>query len=212
MSASPTTYSVDSPFPRTRSYGYDHILDPKRWSHLVPVIAILSLGSLCVPNFALGTASGAAITAAILVGVEVIRALKLKDNNAPLMQVNLSPVAASLVLPVVRELILRGAVQPLMVRDIVWIVPAAAASFLGTSLSIATGVSIVATAMFTNFPFFDQHPSLLTASSILLATINDIALGVLAAQFSLDASIAASIVYFSTFETLTNPLLYGRKL
>jgi hypothetical protein len=186
----------------------DRILpNREKWGHLVPVIVTLSLGSLFVPNFALGTASGAALTAAAFVTQKTLRALhilKSKDDSAsPLLQV--SPLLRSLVLPVASELFLRGAAQPWIARGIVRIAPAAAATFLGTPLSIATGVSIVAIAVIAGLNhLFAIHKRvcLSAVACSFLETTSEIAFGVLAAQFGVSASLAAKIVYRSMLQAM----------
>ena len=174
----------------------DHIFRKKNL-YLVPVIAAVALGSLYVPNFAVGLASGAALSAVMHVGNKTLHALKIVKSNSDssfLKSVKFSPLFASLGLPVIDELVSRGVIQPAFARAIVWIAPAAAATFLGTPLSIATGVSIVATATF--FSLFDlrnehKHAPLHAVSS----TFSGIAFGVLATQFGLGASIAAHVFY-----------------
>jgi hypothetical protein len=162
-----------------------------KWSHLVPVIATLSLGSLFIPNSAREVFNATLIGTSALMLTAVIHKSTNPQESRYLFV--LTGFAAA------RELIFRGTFQPLLTRAIVWIVPTATATFLGTPLSIATGVSIVAIAAIVGFINFSNEyknaslPDVLYLS--LSTTITDIALGVLAARFGLEASLAAGSIF-----------------
>lgn len=181
--------------------------DPEKWYFLVPVIAAVALGSIYLPNVALGLAAGAAIAVVTNVSILALNALNVfeSDNDSEYIRlVRKSPVLCALVVPVGEELIFRGALQPLMTRAIISFAPAAAATFLGTPLSIATGVSIVATAaLFGLTHLFNAHKN--TPAQTLFATITGTAFGVLAAQFGLGASIAAHVA--NNTLTITHSLI-----
>lgn len=178
----------------------------EKWYYLVPVIAAVALSSLYVPNVALGLAVGTALSVTVNVAMQALTALNVleSDNNSSYLEmVQLSPLLYSLVLPVGEELVFRGVLQPLMSRAIVWIAPAAAATFLGTPLSIATGVSIVATAaIFGLIHLFNEHEN--APAQAVFSTLSGIALGVVAAQFGLGASIAAHIANNTLSVSLIN--------
>lgn len=203
MNATQTIYPKSAHLVAMNCIQVDRIFPyAEKWFYLVPVVAAVALGSLYLPNVALGLAAGTVMAVVVNVSVLALSALKVLKPDADssyLMSVQLSPVLSSLVVPVGEELIFRGALQPLITRAIVWIAPAAAATFLGTPLSIATGVSIATTAVIFGL-FHSANDYENAAVQGVFSTLSGVALGVLAAQFGLGAAMAAHVAN----NTLTN--------
>lgn len=164
--------------------------------YLIPTIGAIAIGTFFAPNFAVGLAAGAALGAAnivILVALQTLGIVKPEETESEYAKtLREFPASGTVVAPVIEELLFRGGLQPLMARAIVWIVPAAAAAFLGTPLSVATTVAIVATAAIFGFAhLFNSHPN--AHWQAIFSTMGGISFGLIAAQFGLPAAIAAHI-------------------
>lgn len=171
--------------------------NPMNWLYLVPTIGVLALGVLFAPStvpIGIGVGAGVFVLSAVTLIVLKVCNLVADDPDSEYEKDIIKfPLSATLLAPFLEEGIFRGLLQPLATRAILFIVPAAAAAFLGTGLSIAVTVSIVGTAAIFGFVhvFNDHKNSHIQAFSCTLAGI---AFGVVAAQFGLPAAIAAHIV------------------
>jgi membrane protease YdiL (CAAX protease family) len=183
----------------------DNLCNPKNWYYLIPTVGAITLGILFAPNFSIGLAAGGAIwfvATTISATLATCGFANLDDRNSEYMKTLFGfPLLATFFAPVGEELVFRGAIQPLLTRAIVWLVPAATAAFFGTGLGIATTVSIVATAAIFGFIHtFNKHKN--SHIQALVTGVQGIAFGVLAAQFGLGASIAAHMMVNTILFTL----------
>ena len=184
----------------------ENISNPKNWIYLVPTIGAVALCVFLAPATApLGIAAGV-----IIFSVNGLVALALKvanlvteDPDSEYQKTLLEyPLLATLVAPILEEGFFRGLVQPLAARTILLVAPAAAALYLGTGLSIAVTISIVATAaIFGLAHCFNNHKN--SHIQALTATCGGVAFGLLAAQFGLPAAIAAHMVNNTIAMTIT---------
>ncbi len=184
----------------------ENLSKPEKWLYLVPTIGALALGAFFIPNFAIGMAAGAGIFGAASVIAPALEALGIvKKEETPSEYAKFDqewPILTTLGFPVFEEALFRGGVMPVIARCVVLIIPATAAAFLGTPLSIAMTVSIVATAaIFGLLHLFNPHPN--AHLQAVAATISAIVLGLLAAQFGIGAAIAAHILNNTLVVTIT---------
>jgi membrane protease YdiL (CAAX protease family) len=172
-------------------------INPRNFFFLIPTITGVALGILFLPNFSLGLAIGAIelvvqITAfGILTSKGILK--KEDDKNSEYhKQIRKSLLAVCLFGPIVEEGVFRGFVQPLLTVGIQILVPAATAALFGTGLSVATAVSVVATAViFGAVHYFNPHKN--SHIQAVSCTVGGIVLGLLAVQFGIGASIAAHV-------------------
>lgn len=179
----------------------------KDWSYLVPTIGALALGVIFAPNVPIGMAIGVAGTAvSLLIVLTAYAAGKYAENEdseySKFIRDNL--LVATLAAPILEEGFFRGLLQPLTTRAILWIAPAAGLAFAGTAFSVATTVSIVATATFFGaLHASNNHKNAHTQA--VCATLGGIILGATAAQFGLSAAIAAHIINNTIAVSLPKP-------
>lgn len=171
--------------------------NPMNWLYLVPTIGVLALGVIFAPStvpIGIGIGVGVfALSTVTMIILKVCNLLADDDDSEYEKDILKYPLFGTLGAPIVEEGIFRGLLQPLATRAILFIVPAAAAAFLGTGLSIAVVVSIVATAAIFGFVHvFNDHKN--SHIQAFAATLGGVAFGVVAAQFGLPAAIAAHIV------------------
>jgi membrane protease YdiL (CAAX protease family) len=170
-----------------------NLCNPERWLYLIPTVGAIAVGIFFAPNFALGLAAGGAMfmgASIVLLTLNALGVIKEDPNNEYEQILDRFPLLGTLAAPLGEELVFRGALQPLLTRAVVFLAPTAAAAFLGTGLSIAAAVSIAVTA--TLFGLI--HISNLHANShiqAVIAAVQGVALGIIAVQFGLAASIAA---------------------
>ncbi len=165
--------------------------------YLVPTIGVLALGVIFAPStvpIGIGIGVGVfALSTVTMIILKVCNLLADDDDSEYEKDILKYPLFGTLGAPIVEEGIFRGLLQPLATRAILFIVPAAAAAFLGTGLSIAVVVSIVATAAIFGFVHvFNDHKN--SHIQAFAARLGGVAYGVVAAQFGLPAAIAAHIV------------------
>jgi membrane protease YdiL (CAAX protease family) len=182
-----------------------NLCNPLKWLYLVPTIGTMAIGILFAPNFAIGLAAGGAISLIGILSAVTLASLdimKTSDEDSEYAkQIRAFPLFATIVAPVGEELVFRGAMQPLLTKAIVSLAPAAAVAFLGTSLSIATSVAIAASAALFGFVhIFNEHEH--SYIQAIVTAIQGVALGILAAQFGLAASIAAHMTTNTILITL----------
>jgi membrane protease YdiL (CAAX protease family) len=175
----------------------DNVSDPQNWLYLIPTIGTLAIGILFAPHFAIGLGIGAAMACAkipIALALRALGVLKKEERDSEYEKSILSfPLLGTLIAPIVEEGFFRGVLQPLATRTMIWLVPAAAATaFFGTGLSIATAVTIVATATLFGLAHL-SNPHKNSHIQAIITGVDGIVFGVLAAQFGLGASIAAHI-------------------
>jgi membrane protease YdiL (CAAX protease family) len=187
----------------------ENISDPKNWIYLVPTIGAVALCVFLAPATApIGIAIGVVIFSVSGLAALVLKVTHLldEDPDSEYQKTLLEhPILATLVAPILEEGFFRGLMQPLAARAILFIAPAAAALYLGTGLSIAVTISIVATAaIFGLAHCFNSHKN--SHIQALTATCGGIALGLLTVQFGLAAAIAAHMVNNTIAMTLTKLL------
>ncbi len=174
----------------------------EKWRYLVPIIGLLALGVILQPlNVPIGIAVGAANWAAQSVGALVVvyahnkcrtEERGVSENRVSYIKVSLEDAYWTvLILPIVEEGIFRGLLQPLLGYGIKSLVPLASAPFLGTGLSIAVSVSVVASSLIFGLAHLSNKIGYLPP---ILATVSGVVYGVLAARLSLSASIASHVV------------------
>ncbi len=176
------------------------------WTYLVPVIGILALGILLFPS---SVPIGMAVGAATLIGsvaitlISTCLKLDVKDDKEENKNLSFSEkLAATVAAPILEEGFFRGILQPLAIRAIVFIVPAASAAFLGTGLSVAVLVSVVATAiLFGLVHLTNDHKN--THIQAFSATKSGIVYGFLAVYLGLPAAIAAHMIHNTLIVTVT---------
>ena len=173
-------------------------------SFLIPTMGVLALGVIYAANVPIGIMIGiGGLACKFVVHLAINAFVKTEEDNDSEYDRNINryPLAATLKAPFLEEIFFRGCMQPLLTRCIVYLAPAAAAAFLGTGFSIATTVSIVATAAIFGFiHIFNEHKN--SHIQAFSATIGGVILGVTAVQFGLAAAIAAHIVNNTILVTL----------
>lgn len=168
----------------------------KDWSYLIPTISVLALGIISTANIPVGMVIGVvsfALGAAAAIATSLLGLSEEDRDSEYEKMLSDNPLLATLAAPFLEEGFFRGFLQPLVMRSIVILVPAAAAAFLGTSFTIASTVSIVATAaLFGIAHIFNDHKN--SHIQAALATVGGVLYGITAAQFGLPAAIAAHII------------------
>jgi membrane protease YdiL (CAAX protease family) len=183
----------------------ENLSNPGNWVYLVPTIGALALCVFLAPMTApigMAVGVGTVVVSSLFVIVLKMTNLMEEDKNSEYSKyLEDYPFIGTLVAPVLEEGFFRGLVQPLATHAILFIVPAAAAAFLGTGLSIAVIVSIVATAtIFGLVHCCNNHKN--SHIQAIAATFGGIALGLVAAQFGLPVAIAAHIVHNTILMTI----------
>lgn len=164
---------------------------------LIPTITGIALGILFLPHFSLGLAVGVGdfaftiVTMALLDSQGMLRVHP--DKNSKYSQnIARSLLFIALFGPIVEEGLFRGLIQPLLTKTIQILIPAAASSVFGSGLTIATLVSIIATAaLFGVAHYFNPHQH--AHIQAIACTLSGICLGILSAQFGIGAAIAAHV-------------------
>jgi membrane protease YdiL (CAAX protease family) len=188
----------------------ENISDPKNWIYLIPTIGALALCVFLAPTTApIGIAAGVTIFSVNALATLVLKVTNLlaEDPDNEYRKTLLEyPILTTLIGPILEEGFFRGLIQPLTTRAILFIAPAAAAAlYVGTGLSVAVTISIVATAaIFGLAHAFNEHKN--SHIQAVLSTAGGIAFGLLAAQFGLAAAIVAHMVNNTIAMTLTKLL------
>lgn len=194
----------------------EEFFSSQRWAYLVPTITAVALGILCISHFGLGLIAGVGMIVSSLILAFVIDLCKREEPKTKGVRSNYekeltsSLDSASLVAPLTEEAIFRGGIQPILAQIFEALIPAASATFLGTGLSGATVVAILATSLF----FGVLHASNDHAHSHLQAfhaTISGLILGCLAAKFGIGAAFAAHLTN-NTLATIPLAMLSKIKL
>ncbi len=187
----------------------NNVSDKKDWSFLIPTISVLALGVIFASNVPLGMAIGVGTPVVTIFPVLIAKALGMHTddtNSEYLKDIMKMPLLATLAAPILEEGFFRGIMQPLLARAILWIAPAAGIAFAGTAFSVATSVSIVATAaIFGLIHAFNDHKN--AHIHAVSATLGGVLFGITAAQFGLAASIAAHTVNNTIAVTLLKACL-----
>ena len=177
--------------------------EPQKWLYLVPTVGAIALGCMFVPHFGVGLALGAATLVAVtpLAIIQNVLGLTKEDpDNDYLKTLQMYPIFATLVAPIAEEGLFRGLVQPLAVRAILFLAPAAAAAFFGTGFTAAAVIATAATAaLFGLAHAFNNHQN--SYLQAINTTCSGIAFGLISVQFGLGACIAAHIM-FNTIASL----------
>jgi membrane protease YdiL (CAAX protease family) len=175
----------------------ERALQPRNFFFLIPTITGIAMGILLFPNFGLGLAAGAVGLVVSIIAMGILKKLKIiklsdEKNSEYHKDIRKSLLAVVLFGPIAEEGIFRGFMQPLLTRGIQILVPAATAVLFGTGLSIATAVSIAATAViFGAAHYFNPHKD--SHVQAVSCTISGVVMGILAAQFGIGAAIAAHV-------------------
>lgn len=167
------------------------------WLELLPAVAVMGLGILYAPNFAIGLVIGVleyTIGILIILSAQAIFPLVSDKNSQYSIKVMNDLILATLLAPIYEELLFRGALQPLLIAAISWLAPVASTALLfGTGLTVAAMLSIFVTSIiFGAMHISNRHVgSYRQAALCFIAGIVD---GVVAIQYGLVASIAAHII------------------
>jgi hypothetical protein len=206
-----TQVAALTPRPSTFEVMRNNLSKPGNWTYLVPTVGAVAIGAIYVPNFALGLAAGAAVYGTGFAAAKIIAALDRTKTGLDTLCANhlcclRKTVRITLTRPLIIEGVLRGVIQPLVTRAILWQavlwqVPAAAATVMGTGLSVAVIISAIAIAATAGEHAYFKHRkcSHIRAEhknfhiEVIFSTTRGIAYGLLAAQFGIGAAIAAHI-------------------
>jgi len=177
----------------------------ENWLCLLPAVAVMGLGIIFAPNFAIGLVIGVleyTISMLISLSAQAIFPLVREKNSQYSIQVMNDPIHTTLVCPILEELLFRGALQPLLIAAISWLAPVAATALLfGTGLTVAAMLSIFVTSIiFGVMHISNRHVG--SYRQAALCFIGGIVDGVVAIQYGLVASIAAHIIN-NTLATIT---------
>jgi membrane protease YdiL (CAAX protease family) len=188
----------------------------ENWTYLIPTIGVVACCALLSPTFVLkGIGIGIVEYSFMsLMGHAVIKICNLK-NEKPSEYVKMvmrAPVWITVVLPILEEGVFRGCLQPLLTRIILFLVPSAAVPaactlWLGTPMSVALTISIIATALIFGIAHLSNggmHRHSVIQS--LFATLGGIIDGVAAAKLGLVASMTAHMIINTC--TITEVKLY----
>jgi membrane protease YdiL (CAAX protease family) len=196
------------------SYSPRHIDLPETtndFSFLIPTASTLALGIIYASNVPIGMAIGLGSfvkTVLIATAFQTLNLLQENTNRTFEQRLLNNPLNSTLVAPLVEEGLFRGFLQPLTARMITFIAPATACAFLGTSLSAATTIAIVATGALFGIAHLSNRRRNIHRQAFT-ATIGGIIYGVTTAQFGLTAAIAAHVVH-NTLVKLANAFLTNR--
>ncbi len=177
----------------------DCVINPRNFLFLIPTITAIALGVLFLPNFGLGLAAGAvmlvvtAITMSSLTSLGVIEDTEETSSQySRLLQNDL--LSGAVFAPLAEEAVFRGGIQPMLTKVFQMIVPASAGALIGTPLSIASSISIVATGiLFGAVHYLNPHKG--AFQQAVMASVNGVALGILASQFGIGSALAAHMAF-----------------
>lgn len=173
------------------------VISPRNFLFLIPTITGIALGLLFLPNFGLGLVVGMCgfvfntISVNVLVNMGVFKYYDEKNSKYNHLIQN-SLVSTSLYVPIAEEGMYRGCMHPLLTTSIQILVPATATALFGTTLSVATGVSIVATSvLFGAMHYLNSHKNVHLQATV--NTVNGLVWGILTSLFGIGASMGAHI-------------------
>ncbi len=171
---------------------------PPNCSFLPPTVAVLAFGALVFPSSVpIGILAGAGSFVATIVVLVASRCFQLfvEDEEAENKQYSHTEMLQmTLTGPLIEEVIFRGGIQPLGTRAILWLIPAASALCLGTSLTIACCASIFFTAVLFGLAHLtNKHKN--THIQAYNAFKGGVIYGFLSVHFGLLAAIAAHMVH-----------------
>lgn len=164
---------------------------------MILTIGALALGVVFAPKAVpTGIAIGVVNLITMLVSLSIINKMgwlhEDKDSEYEKFLLK-NPLAAALIGPALEEGIFRGCIQPLIARSVLYVIPTAAAAFLGTRVSVAVAISIVVTAILFGAVHLDNKHKAANAQAVVTGILG-ITFGICAAQLGLVAAIAAHVV------------------
>lgn len=184
----------------------------KNWTYLIPTVGAIALGIIFAPSSAIGVTVGAVnfvVMGITSIAVNALGWMSPDEDSEYSKTIHDNPLLGTLVAPILEELTFRGGMQPLLTRGVLWLAPAAAGAFLGSSMSIAATVALVATAaLFGAVHCFNDHKN--AHIQAIFCTVSGVADGLLALHFGLGASIAAHIVNNTLAITLCKLFYKGK--
>ncbi len=182
---------------RNRGQNFPNFWTPETWLGLLPAVAVMGLGILFAPNFAIGLVIGVlqcTIGNLISLAAQAIFPLARDKNDRYLIDVLNNTIITTLYGPILEETLFRGALQPLLIAAISWLAPVAATALLfGIGLTVAAMLSIFVTSIiFGAMHISNEHKGSYRQAAICF--IGGIVFGAVAMQYGLVASIAAHII------------------
>ena len=171
------------------------------WSYLILTLGVASVGVALIPHFALGLAVGVVNVFSSLIIVVVMELFITSRQEEEYSDfIEKYPSSATLGAPFIEELIFRGGMQSLLTLAFLCLAPGLAAiPFLGTSLNVAVGASLIATSLAFGLAHFSKQ----NYSQVVMATFTGIVFGLLALQFGLAVSMAAHVAQNTLAVTAT---------
>lgn len=202
-----------------------HCIDHKtnwdfdQWSYLIPTIMTLAVGAFFLSNVGIGMALGVGSFVTVIVLKKILPKAWLftenkentPDNYAIYLNKSLSShLSSTLGAPLVEEILFRGIVQPFLAHSIILLFPTAAQAVFSPLLTTAMIISILATAILFGLAHFKNQTDY-ARCQVILSSITGCAYGILAAEFGLQAAIAAHIINNSIVEIWIETLLHRIK-
>jgi membrane protease YdiL (CAAX protease family) len=197
-----STVALSPTQPSFESLNRKATFQPERWLWIVPTITAVAIGMIFIPHFGLGLIAGALECTLIISSIFFLQKMGIlkKDNDSQYSSygnyISKNMPFVTIFAPLIEEDWFRGGIQPCLNEIIRTLIPATATPFLGTGLTCAATVSIVATAtLFGAMHLSNEHSKpLLNAIS---AGIGGIPLGILADQFNVGVAFASHLMFNS---------------
>lgn len=185
----------------------------------ISVVMAIGVGILCFPNFGMGMALGLAnlmINIIIIKILDFIIGLPNNDNSEYCRYIKNNPIYASVVGPIIEELIFRGILLPIMIAVMVELFPSTASMTLclGVTISTAAALSVLVTSIFFGaLHLINEHKTawiqaiLSTESGILLGLVSlHLGLGAAIGAHILNNTIAVIMMFMSENQTTENQI------